>query len=303
MIRATTPMDRCPWCKAPQPPLERPTPGFVVRRCPHCRVGVTRPQPSPETLDAAYADWYRPDDGRFSGPGDAVLQRTRATLAQRIDKIAPPGRVLDVGAGDGGLVAALRARGREALGLERAARSEHVVDGTVEDVGGGWAAIVLWHSLEHLTTAGATFDAAAKALKPGGVLLIAVPDLDSVQARRFGHRWLALDLPRHVVHLSADALTTRARERGLQVERVSAWRGGQVVFGWLHGLVGRLPGAPDLYDAVRRPEARQRPLTTRTRLAVLGAGTALLPVAAAAAAGEVLSGHAGTTYVELRRPV
>jgi len=29
------------------------------------------------------------------------------------------------------------------------------------------------------------------------------------------------------------------------------------VFGWVHGLVGKLPGHPDLYDAIRRSEARQ----------------------------------------------
>jgi SAM-dependent methyltransferase len=292
--------DRCPWCATPQP--ASPGPRFHVTRCPSCGVGVTRPQPDDLALEAAYADWYRPDEGRFSGPGDLVLQRTRATLARRIDKVAPPGRVLDVGAGDGGLVAALRARGRDALGLERAARSEHVVDGTVHDADDGWAAIVFWHSLEHLTDAGAAFDAAAAKLAPGGVLLIAVPNLQSPQARRFGARWLALDLPRHVVHLDPAAITARAAERGLRAQRVSAWRGGQIAFGWLHGLVARLPGTPDLYDAIRRPEARQRPMRTGTRAAVLTAGAVLLPVAAAAAAGEVLSGHAGTTYLELRRP-
>lgn len=302
--RPTTTPDRCPWCEAPQPEL--PLPGrleqYTVTRCAACGVGVTRPQPDALTLERAYADWYRPDEGRFSGPGDTVLQRTRATLAARIDKVAPAGRVLDVGAGDGGLVRALRARGRDALGLERHARDEHVVDARIEDVGTGWAAIVFWHSLEHLTDAGAQFDAAAQALKPGGVLLIAVPNLASEQARRFGPRWLALDLPRHVVHLDTDALAHRAERRGLVVQRTSAWRGGQVVFGYLHGLTGRLPGAPDLYDAIRRPEARQRPMRPGTRIAVLGAAAALLPLAAVAALGEVLDGDAGTTYLELRRP-
>ena len=44
---------------------------------------------------------------------------------------------------------------------------------------------------------------------------------------------------------------------------MSHWRGGQALFGWLHGLVGSLPGRPDLYDAIRRPEARSRPLSPR----------------------------------------
>ena len=101
-------------------------------------------------------------------------------------------------------------------------------------------------------------------LAPGGVLVVAVPNAGSLQARLLGERWLALDLPRHLVHLPAEALLERLRSLGLTVERVSFWRGGQVVFGWLHGLVGALPGRPDLYDAIRRPEARSRPISARS---------------------------------------
>ena len=87
-----------------------------------------------------------------------------------------------------------------------------------------------------------------------------MPNPDSLQARAFGDRWLHLDLPLHLVHVPAPALLARLRALGLRVERVSYLRGGQVVFGWLHGIVGLLPGHPDLYDAIRRPEARRRPL-------------------------------------------
>ena len=98
-------------------------------------------------------------------------------------------------------------------------------------------------------------------LEPGGVAVVAIPNPDSLQARAFGDRWLHLDLPLHLVHIPAPALLARLRELGMRIERVSYLRGGQVVFGWLHGIVGLLPGHPDLYDAIRRPEARRRPLS------------------------------------------
>ena len=69
----------------------------------------------------------------------------------------------------------------------------------------------------------------------------------------------------HLVHVPAPALLARLRALGMRVERVSYLRGGQVVFGWLHGLVGLLPGHPDLYDAIRRPEARARRSTPARR--------------------------------------
>ena len=161
--------------------------------------------------------------------------------------------------------------------------------------------MVFWHSLEHLREPGAALAHAARLLAPGGVLVVAVPNAGSVQARLFGDRWFALDIPRHLVHLPAPALLERLRELGLSTERVSYLRGGQSVFGWLHGLVGSLPGAPDLYDAVRRPEARSAQLSRSRRLGTLAAGAALLAPAALAAGAEALARRGGTVYVEARR--
>jgi SAM-dependent methyltransferase len=255
-------------------------------------VATTEPWPADAELDAAYSGWYRPPAGRFAGPGDALLRRTRARLAARIDSTAPPGPVLDVGSGEGVLVEALRARGREAEGIERG-------DLPLEARGGQWAAVVFWHSLEHLRDPAGALRHAASLLVPGGVLAVAVPNSASLQARVFGDGWLALDMPRHLFHFTAGALADRLRELGLRVERVSHVRGGQVLFGWLHGLVGLLPGRPGLYDALRRPEARSAPV--RGRPLVLAAAVALAPVALACAAVEVLARRGGTVYLEARR--
>jgi hypothetical protein len=252
-------------------------------------------------LEAAYGDWYRPASGRFSGVGDAILRRTRGVLARRLDRIAPEGPILDVGAGEGALLDALAARGRRTLGLEREATRPDVRGVGLADLGGEWAAIVFWHSLEHLAQPGEEIERAVDLLAPEGVLVIAVPNAASLQARLFGDRWLALDLPRHLVHLPAQALLARLDSLGLIVERLSYWRGGQVFFGWLHGLVGALPGHPDLYDAIRRPEARSEPISSPDRAVALGGAAVMAPVAAVVAAAEVAAGRGGTVYVEARR--
>ncbi len=289
----------CAWCAGPLDHRARRLPGRTV--CPRCGVATTDPWPTDAALAAAYGGAYRPPEGRFSGPGDRLLGLTRATLARRLDRIAPPGPVLDVGAGTGGLVAALRGRGREAIGLEREAQGELIRDTPLAELDGAWAAIVFWHALEHLVAPGADLDRAIGLLAPGGVLVVAVPNAASLQARIFGDRWLALDLPRHLTHIPAGALIGRLREGGLQVERVSHWRGGQVLFGWLHGLVGLAPGHPSLYDAIRRPAARWQEQDARRRRTILAAGVASAPVAALGAALEIGLARGGTVYVEARR--
>lgn len=307
---------RCAWCGAPAQPARG-----RLAVCAACGTATTYPPPDEAELSAAYEGWYRPASGRFSGGGDLLLRRSRATLARRLDSIAPPGPVLDVGSGEGALLDALSRRGREALGLERAVDGGGGSDGgqgmdggrggrpevraveitDFDERPGEWAAVVFWHSLEHLRAPAAALDRVHDLLAPGGVVVIAVPNRASWQARAFGSRWFALDLPRHLVHLPAGALLDGLAGRGLRIERVSPWRGGQVVFGWLQGLVGTLPGRPDLYDAIRQPGGRQRPLGTGARAATLAAGAALAPLAFVLAGLEMRAGAAGTVYVEARK--
>ncbi len=296
-----TGLQPCPWCEAPLPPARRED--WHVVACPTCGVGVTQPWPTDAQLGAAYTG-YRPESGRFSGPTERLLKATRSRLARRIDAIAPPGPVLDVGSGDGTLLDAIEATGREARGLERDVRDVRMRELEVHELPADetYAAIVMWHSLEHVREPGRVLRAAAERLCGGGVLIVAVPNWSSLQARAFGEDWLALDLPRHLTHLPRKQLVDRIKASGLQVERVSDWRGGQVAFGWLHGVVGRFPGRPNLYDALRREEARMagQPASLRARAIAFGALSA--PVAATAAAAEIALHRGGTTHVEARRP-
>jgi SAM-dependent methyltransferase len=230
-----------------------------------------------------------------------VLRRTRGALADRLHRILPPGPVLDVGAGDGTLVESFVRHGRDAVGLEPHASGPRMRATEIEDMDGEWAAVIFWHSLEHLRRPAEALSHAAKLLVPGGMLVVAVPNAASLQARAFGDRWFALDLPRHLVHLSPAPLLSKIEALGLRVERVSYLRGGQVVFGWIHGLVGQLPGQPDLYEVIRRGEARRSAQSPARRGYAVAAAGAAVPLALAATAVEVAARSGGTIYVQARR--
>jgi len=300
---ASETMPTCAWCGAPA----RAGAGRLAE-CDACGSATTYPPPDEEELSEAYAGFYRPEAGRFSGGGDRILRATRGLLARRLDRLAPPGPVLDVGSGEGALLEALTARGRTAVGLERGIQAEHsrldvrateIVD--FDERLGEWAAVVFWHSLEHLRQPRAAIQRAAALLAPSGILIVAVPNRASWQARALGRRWLALDLPRHLIHLPAPALIAGLGDAGLPVQRVSYWRGGQVVFGWLDGLVSMLPGHPSLYDAIRQPQARASSLAGAHRGLTLVVGAALAPAAAILSAAEITARAGGSVYVEARR--
>jgi SAM-dependent methyltransferase len=290
---------RCAWCGAPAHPRDA-----RLAACSACGAATTYPRPDSDELERAYAEWYRPSCGRFSGGGDRLLSISRASLARRLDHVAPPGPVLDVGSGDGSLLRALRARGREAVGLERVADADGVLAREItefDERAGEWAGVVFWHSLEHLPDPAGALDRAAALLAPGGILAIAVPNLDSWQSRYFDVGWFHLDLPRHLVHLPASALIAGIQARGFAIERRSDWRGGQILFGWLYGLTRMLPGHPDLYSAIRQAGAQDTAISGWRRAVVLLAATALAPVAGALSGAEIAAHAGGTVYVEARR--
>jgi SAM-dependent methyltransferase len=294
---------RCAWCGA----IAHLSDGRLAE-CDSCGVATTWPPPDDDELRAAYSGFYRPVAGRFSAGGDRFLRHTRGMLARRLDRRAPPGPILDVGSGDGALLEALVDRGRVAVGLEQGeqvgrntydVRTVEIVD--FDDRPGEWAAVVFWHSLEHLRDPRGAIRQASRLLSPSGLLVIAAPNRDSWQARSLQDRWLALDLPRHLVHLSAGALVEGVRDCGLTIERRSYWRGGQVLFGWLDGLVSALPSRPSLYNAIRQSEARAEVMSPRRRMITLGTGLALAPAAAALAAAEIAARAGGSIYIEARK--
>ncbi len=290
---------QCAWCDRRFDSTDEYLTGRV--RCARCGVATTSPWPSDEQLSAAYADWYRPQSGRFSGLGDKVLRRTRSALADRLHRILPPGPVLDVGP------ATAPSSGPSCAAAVKPSASSR----THPDRTSVTPRSKRWTETGRRSSSGIRLSTSAslpglwvmrqRSLSPGGRLVIAVPNATSLQARVFGDRWLALDLPRHLVHLSPSALLSKVEALGLRVERVSYMRGGQVVFGWVHGFVGKLPGHPDLYDAIRRSEARQATHSPVLRLYALTAAVAALPFALAATAVEVAARSGGTIYIEARR--
>lgn len=66
--------------------------------------------------------------------------------------------------------------------------------------------ITLWHVLEHLPNLDEQFAVFNKLLKPEGVLIIAVPNYNSYDAKLYKEFWAAYDVPRHLWHFSQESI-------------------------------------------------------------------------------------------------
>jgi 2-polyprenyl-3-methyl-5-hydroxy-6-metoxy-1,4-benzoquinol methylase len=77
--------------------------------------------------------------------------------------------------------------------------------------------VTMWHFLEHDYDPARSLRTARRVLKPGGVLAIEVPRLDSRTFGWFGDRWPGLQAPQHTVLLDRERLLRFVRNAGLQV--------------------------------------------------------------------------------------
>ena len=65
----------------------------------------------------------------------------------------------------------------------------------------------MWHSLEHLYEPIPTLNEVKRILKDDGLLVIAVPNVDSFAAKVFKENWYQLEIPIHLIAFSPDSIT------------------------------------------------------------------------------------------------
>jgi len=297
----------CAVCAVPMTPylpaardpqtLER----FDVLRCPRCGSGVIAP--IPDDLGRFYgADYY--------GKRHGFTVRYRCWRRMRLLRrhVAKPGRLLDVGCGDGDFLVAASRAGWRAAGVERGERADEVtrqelvVRGSLDELRGlgTFDVITLWHSFEHMTDPVAEMDKIIELLADGGTLFLIVPDFGGMQARTFGGSWYHLDVPRHVHHFTQAALRELVESRGLVVVGMDHHEIEYDLFGWLQSTLNALLPTPNLFFnwLTRKPlPHRGWDLWTGIVLATL-----LMPLAVVATALGIVTRRGATINLVARKP-
>jgi SAM-dependent methyltransferase len=234
------------------------------------------------------------------------FDRRRLSLVSSLQP--PPARLLDVGAGRGRFVVSATATGYDAVGIEPSVRGSEaaaaigasVERSTVEEASfdqGAFDVVSLWHVLEHLEQPAGALERIAEWLAPGGVLLIGVPNLASLQARLGGARWYHLDVPRHRVHFTPLGLERLLGRFGFEIVRRRDVLLEHNPFGMWQSLVSRVTIHPSyLYNVLKRNAPLLSPDLLITTLAL-----PLSPVAGLLELAAGLARRGGTIAVAARR--
>lgn len=221
---------------------------WSLARCtnPACRLLWLDPMPLTEDLHLAYETYFTHGTtvastaaghvpSAFRTPFRSLrdlamnlggIRRDVVTLAHLGLESDAPGRVLELGAGDGERLRRLRARGWQVEGQDVdpdadvfSLRHEGVAVhlGPLEGLAlapASYDAIVMSHVIEHVPDPLATLRTCAALLKPGGKVVAVTPNTASFGARRYGAAWMALEPPRHLHLFNAVNLAELARQAG-----------------------------------------------------------------------------------------
>ena len=217
---------------------------FTILRCGQCGLMRLDPQPPPAESRQYHPEnyWFAPDQtaaGRLEEAYRRLVLRDHARFVGRaLGDCEVRGPLLDVGCGGGLLLGMMRERGFRVVGLDNSAAAAAIawsrqgvpaVCGVLEHAplrAGNFAAVTMFHVLEHVHDPRAYVAAAHHLLAPGGRLIAQTPNAASWQARLLRRAWSGLDVPRHLYDFRSIDLERLLESCGFTVLRRKhfSWR-------------------------------------------------------------------------------
>ncbi len=243
---------------------------FVVGYCRLCKLHVTAPVPPENATERYYpAGYYGKGAKRFTAAVEWLLRGLYNFRVWHIERRQAPGKALDIGCGRGLLLARLRDSGWQTYGTELSRESAHyarsvlnlpVATEPLEQVhypDNAFDLVILWHVLEHIRDPRAMLQEVRRILKPGGNLLVAVPNFGSWEARCGGRHWFHLDVPRHLTHFTPQTLRAALAEAGLEWASSNFFSSEYDFFSFVQTVQNKL-GLPHnlLYNILRTRSAK-----------------------------------------------
>jgi 2-polyprenyl-3-methyl-5-hydroxy-6-metoxy-1,4-benzoquinol methylase len=187
---------------------------------------ITSPQPSADELNKYYdSEEYISHTDSKKSLLDRVYQIVKNyTVKQKvklINNLNPENKtILDIGCGTGDFLKACQLDGWKINGIEpndkarelaiqktkNIDRINNKIEDLLKDKISCFDVITLWHVLEHIPNLKEYIAFIKKMLKPNGVLIVAVPNYKSYDAKYYGKFWAAYDVPRHLWHFTQKSM-------------------------------------------------------------------------------------------------
>jgi len=193
---------------------------YDLLECDSCNFIFTQDAPSAEYIGPYYKneDYVSHSDTQkglffkiYHLVRDYMLEQKRKSIIKYLDSDGR--KILDIGAATGHFLNHMKKNGFDTVGIEqdkevreKASRIFNIpiypTEKLYEFPEQEFDVITLWHVLEHVHDLDAYLTTIKKILKPNGLLLIALPNRESYDAKKYKEYWAAWDIPIHLWHFS-----------------------------------------------------------------------------------------------------
>ena len=195
---------------------------FIIQKCSTCGFHFTNPIPSEVTIGSYYkSEDYVSHSSTNKGLVNKLYNLVRTiTLERKVSLIrsyAKGNNVLDIGSGTGHFLNACQLNGLNVQGLEpdvdarSFAKSNFGLEleslETLNSIESGSKDIItMWHVLEHVYHLKRDITEIVRVLNDKGTLFVAVPNMNSYDAKAYKEYWAAYDVPRHLYHFQENTI-------------------------------------------------------------------------------------------------
>lgn len=202
---------------------------------------ITSPRPDEKDLGRYYEseEYISHTDSKNSFIDKLYQLVKNYTIKQKVKLIEPfiqkDKSILDIGCGTGDFLVACRNNGWVVQGIEPNEKAwqigsdklslstpsnERIIFRDIQeliDMNKKYDVISLWHVLEHISNLSEYIEHLKSLLNKDGVLIIAVPNFKSFDAKHYNEYWAAFDVPRHLWHFSKKSISLLFAKVGLKV--------------------------------------------------------------------------------------
>jgi SAM-dependent methyltransferase len=206
---------------------------FSIQQCDACGFRFINPRPAITEIGSYYqSDEYISHDAKKADFLSRIYKIARVFSIKSkykiVSKHAKTGKILDIGCGTGEFLNFCKSKGFEIAGVEpnEKARSHasQVNQVTVHEkltdlaiTTGRFNCITMWHVLEHVHDLNETIELVKRLLAPGGIFIVAVPNSNSWDAKKYGRFWAAYDVPRHLYHFFSGTMNRLVTKHGFEI--------------------------------------------------------------------------------------
>ena len=205
---------------------------FTIVHCCDCGFRFLNPRPDSDSIRMFYeSEGYDPflsTKSKFSLSDQVYKMVRRFSLWRKrllLEDFIRSGRLLDVGCGTGEFLLYMKQFQWHIAGVEKAENAReyvashgiHISPDLEDAPQGPFDAITLWHVIEHLHDLNSAVQKLRDLLKSGGYLVLAMPNVDSYDAKKYQTNWVALDTPRHLYHFTQKDTIKLVERDGLRL--------------------------------------------------------------------------------------